>query len=154
MRGKALTPLLGRHGRKHDGCTFDSCDKPHHANGLCHGHDLQRKRGQPPTPLGRTARLWFKDRKGYVWVKAPEHPNAKWTGGPKGYVQEHVKVMSEALGRPLRPGESVHHRNNLKDDNRPENLELWTSHQPKGARVQDMVACCRWFLAEYGQAEE
>ena len=27
--------------------------------------------------------------------------------------------MSEVLGRPLREGESVHHRNLLKDDNRP-----------------------------------
>jgi hypothetical protein len=28
-RGKELTPLLGRHGRKYDGCSFPGCDKPH-----------------------------------------------------------------------------------------------------------------------------
>jgi hypothetical protein len=62
--------------------------------------------------------------------------------------------MSELLGRPLRPGKSVHHRNLLKSDNRTENLELWTSHQPKGARVADMLAWCRWFISEYSEAAE
>ena len=58
--------------------------------------------------------------------------------------------MSLVLGRPLRPGASVHHRNNLKQDNRRENLELWHSHQPKGARAEDMVRWARWLLAQYG----
>jgi hypothetical protein len=60
--------------------------------------------------------------------------------------------MSELLGRPLREGESVHHRNLLKDDNRPENLELWTSHQPRGASVADMLTWCRWFIEHYADA--
>lgn len=49
--------------------------------------------------------------------------------------------MSQVLGRPLRKGESVHHRNNIKHDNRPENLQLWHTHQPKGASVEETV---RW----------
>ena len=56
--------------------------------------------------------------------------------------------MSERLElRPLRHGESVHHRNNIKGDNRPENLEFWHTHQPKGARVEDTVRWARWFLS-------
>ncbi len=57
--------------------------------------------------------------------------------------------MSELLGRPLRPEESVHHRNGLRDDNRPANLELWSRHQPTGARVADRVAWARWLLEQY-----
>jgi hypothetical protein len=36
----------------------------------------------------------------------------------------------------------------------PENLELWTSHQPKGARVADMLEWCRWFIDQYSNDPE
>jgi HNH endonuclease len=70
----------------------------------------------------------------------------------RGWIAEHVWVMTQMLGRPLRPEESVHHRNLLKGDNRPENLQLWTSHQPRGTSVADMLTWCQWFIAEYSDA--
>lgn len=70
-----------------------------------------------------------------------------------GYIQEkrdgqwhmqHRLVMEQVLGRPLRPTERVHHKNGKRDDNRPENLELWTGvdaskKDPHGVRVVDKV---------------
>lgn len=56
-----------------------------------------------------------------------------------GYDAEHRHVMSQVLGRALYPFENVHHRNGLKSDNRPENLELWATYQPSGQRVVDLV---------------
>jgi hypothetical protein len=76
----------------------------------------------------------------------PDHPSAD----KSGCVYEHRLRMEEMLGRPLVAGESVHHKNGLRDDNRPENLELWISSQPYGCRVSDLLRFCRKHLAQYG----
>lgn len=55
-------------------------------------------------------------------------------------MMEHKAVMEAKLGRKLVKGESVHHKNAIRHDNRPENLELWVGgralvpRRPENAR--------------------
>lgn len=61
---------------------------------------------------------------------------------------EHREVMEAMIGRPLKPHEEVHHLNGDRLDNRPENLELWVTRQPFGARIEDIV---EWLVRDYPQ---
>ena len=73
---------------------------------------------------GKRSSNWKGGRKvnihGYVEIYKPEHQNADVSG----YVKEHVFVMSEKIGRAILKGEVVHHKNEIRDDNRIENLRL------------------------------
>jgi hypothetical protein len=87
--------------------------------------------------------------------------NAKYKGGGidkngyrlisrgNGQEFEHRVVMADFIGRELLSHETVHHRNGDRADNRIENLELWSTANPKGQRVQDKIQWAVELLATY-----
>lgn len=57
---------------------------------------------------------------GYILIWSPEHPYKD----KQGYVREHRLIVEKSIGRYLAADEVVHHKNEIKNDNRLENLQL------------------------------
>lgn len=74
-------------------------------------------------------------RHGYIRLRIPRTETE-----PKRDILEHRYVMEKTLGRSLYLGETVHHKNGDRTDNRLENLELFSKNHGPGQRVRDIVA--------------
>lgn len=139
------------HGQA-DPCSVDGCDKPVRSRSLCSTHYARMRLHGTTDLLDRAVKPKrippAKPRKspqGYVYARRTGHPNAN----KNGWMHEHRAVMSDHIGRPLLPLENVHHINGHRDDNRIENLELWTRSQPSGQRVSDKILWAVEFLQQY-----
>lgn len=82
---------------------------------------------------------------GYVEIYMPGHPRVK----ANKCVSEHRLVMEHILGRFLFPQEFVHHKDGNRQNNKPENLELWSTSQPPGQRVAEKVEWAWFILSQY-----
>lgn len=113
---------------------------------MCNTHRRRfLKTGSTDSPRQNYAPLTNKN--GYVLLWAPNHPDAY---KPSNRIPEHRLVMEGMLGRRLTSSENVHHKNGIRHDNRPENLELWISAQPKGQRVEDLLEFAHSIIETYG----
>ena len=130
-------------------CKADGCNDVAYSLGYCRTHYLRfKKYGDPFCGVWHKrkkgeGKKWHKSPTGYVVRFDPKNPSAS----SNGQVYQHRHVMSQLLGRPLRDGENVHHKNGDRADNRPENLELWVKGQPAGQRIQDVAQwSIEWLL--------
>lgn len=123
-------------------CLVDGCDRPNESRGYCRKDYAKKVRSGELKPLYHKTQSGYRfiDDNGYVRIMEP---------GWSNYRREHRHVMEQHLGRKLLPGETVHHKNGDKQDNRIENLELWVSRHPAGQRVTDQIAHAVWLLETY-----
>ena len=145
-------PLYAPLFAKDRACIVRGCVELQAAKGYCSKHYQRYAKPNDPAFSLRTPNYGGGtiSYKGYRIVSKPGHPNAS----KHGKLPEHRLVMSEMLGRPLLKNEVVHHKNGIRLDNRPENLELWVKTQPPGQRVSDLVAWASAIIAQYGQVAE
>ena len=115
-------------------CAVDDCERLAKSRGWCRMHYHRWKRtGDAEGKWGAQPRK----SQGYTTTDGYRMAPDRRNGRP---ILEHRLVMEKILGRPLRRFEEPHHKNGLRDDNTPGNLELWVKwRQPNGQRLSDLI---------------
>jgi HNH endonuclease len=139
LRRYGDTSVSLRMDRKPHVCVLEGCDETKVVGrGYCGIHYQRLMKNGDPGPAERT-----RGRRGDGWLQQ----GYRIFGLNGQRIAEHRLAVESILGRSLRDFEHIHHKNGIRSDNRPENLELWTvPQQPYGQRVNDLVA---WVIENY-----
>lgn len=121
-------------------CSVSGCGKSCAAKGLCdvHYHRWQRTGSTELSGKVRPKGTGGLKSEGYFVLPCP--PEFAAMCDSRNRVMQHRLIMAQHLGRCLEAGETVHHKNGVRNDNRLENLELWVGNHGRGRRASDAVA--------------
>jgi hypothetical protein len=135
----------GRFLSSSEKCKAAGCTGRKYAKGYCQNHYYRfwkhgSATGGRPSP---------NRRRGEGTKNNGYHFTSVVVNGAQRQIGTHRLVMEKKLGRKLRANENVHHVNGIRDDNRPENLELWVRTHPCGQRPSDLVTWAREIIGLY-----
>lgn len=117
-------------------CSIEGCGKPHKAGGYCSMHAQRLRRygdvnyvtsNEQFRENCRDAALRYKSAKPGTYKKVHNR-------------HEHRAVAETKLGRALKPGEIVHHKDGDKHNNEPSNLEVMTQSEHARAHLAERRA--------------
>jgi hypothetical protein len=126
-------------------CSISGCEETFYGNGYCskHWQRARKNNGEPGCAES------LKNASGEGGLDANGYRVITNENGER--VLEHRYVMEKHLRRKLYPKENVHHVNGDRADNRIDNLELWTTSQPSGQRVEDKIKWAKEILQQYNE---
>lgn len=131
-------------------CAVPDCGRDRHTADYCRSHDKRWRAHGDPLAGGPLRQNGGGGSLSHGYWKVPVSASERHLVPPGRTSElEHRLVMARQLGRPLLPGEVVHHVNGDRLDNDPRNLELWNTGQPKGQRVEDKLAFAYGLLRLY-----
>lgn len=95
---------------------------------------------------GKRSNAWKSGKRysqGYIAIYSPNHPYRT----KMGYVFKHRLIVEKYLGRYLKPREITHHINNIRNDNRIDNLMVFINsvahlkfhRDPKSVKLEEIV---------------
>lgn len=153
--GKKLTPVQVAYKDIRTLCAHGECKSLRVAGSWCLEHVENENLVGDEDRFKYLYGKWIKGRKnthGYIIrARAVSTTDGLYLGQQRQ--PEHRGVMESHLGRKLLRKETVHHINGIRDDNRIENLELWSSQHPSGQRVVDKLAWAREIIELYEKEE-
>lgn len=125
-------------------CSVDGCSDDAKTKGLCGRHYMRIKRYGDPHYVTSNEQFRINCREAAVAKKA-----AKPTTYKKLHNRHEHRVVAEAmLGRPLKRGEIVHHKDGNRHNNAPDNLEIMSQAEHLRLHHQEMT------IARFGDKHE